>query len=98
MGPHAAHTTVYIPITLALSRSPPSLSTPYQGVYNPSTLFWVNRNLLTLMQARFDVMLPDVRESQLLLEKESIALLDFLAASIDSKNNANDGAVEKIES
>ena len=76
-GPGAAHSTVYVPVFVG---NPPvdRLNTPYQGVYNVSTLYWVNRNILTTSQVKFSYMYVNIHQTQLELEAKGQALVNTL--------------------
>jgi hypothetical protein len=80
-GAHAAHSTVFVPVLVGMAASPDALACGWQGVHNDTTMFWAARDVLTLMQAKFSLMLPDVRAVQLRLERQSQALVDSLVAS-----------------
>ena len=75
MGPHAAHYTIYVPITMAVTKSPTCLSTVYQGVFDESTAFWAYRKLAFLAQAKFSYVIAEIQQIQKDLEEASEALL-----------------------
>ena len=88
-GPHAAHGTVYNPIMMAMNRSPDCLAYGWQGVYNTTSSFWANRNVLNLAQMKFDYIIKDVKSKQLELEGVGQALVDDLSAKYGPLNDLN---------
>lgn len=90
-GPHAAHTTVYVPVLVGMAASPPSLSYGWQGVHNATTLFWAARDVSSVAQARFSLMIKDIRSAQAALEARSAALLLSLTRGSSSSSDGGNG-------
>lgn len=82
-GPGAAHTTNYVPIVMGMTRAPDCLQHGWQGVYNTSSSYWVHRNVLTLVQVKFDAMMDVVRQVQQQLESASLALVHSVSTGTE---------------
>jgi dipeptidase len=87
-GPHAAHYTAYVPITISVQTSPAMLSAPYQGAYDESTSFWATRNIASLAQGKFSFMIKDIRETQDQLESDGLSLLEKIESSFANNTRA----------
>jgi dipeptidase len=96
-GPHAAHSTAYVPILTAMNSTPDCLAYGWQGVYNLSSSFWVHRNVHNLAQIKFSFMIRDIQALQQQVEKQSLALVNELSSSyLDASVGLKDSAVESI--
>jgi dipeptidase len=77
-GPGAAHSTNYVPILSSNALAPDCLQWGWQGVYNTSSSYWAHRNVLNLIQVKFNYMIQDVILLQNELEQQSQDLIDSL--------------------
>eukprot|EP00747_Dinoflagellata_sp_TGD_P183420 gnl/TRDRNA2_/TRDRNA2_38292_c0_seq1.p1 gnl/TRDRNA2_/TRDRNA2_38292_c0~~gnl/TRDRNA2_/TRDRNA2_38292_c0_seq1.p1 ORF type:complete len:578 (+),score=77.89 gnl/TRDRNA2_/TRDRNA2_38292_c0_seq1:71-1735(+) len=68
-GPSIQHATVYIPIfTSVLTDSPQALSQSNQRNVSTASVWWAVQSLTSLLDSKYSVMIPDVRQMQQHLE------------------------------
>lgn len=95
-GPHAAHTTAYVPMLTAMKSMPDCFAYGWQGVYNLSSSFWVHRNVHNIAQIKFSYMIRDIQALQKKVELRSLALIDELSTSISRDKELDDYLVKHI--
>lgn len=104
-GPAAAHATNYVPVLSSMDVVPDCLKWGWQGVYNMSSTYWVQRVILNVAQIKFNYMIEDIRSLQTKLENESLQLLEDInsgkyigsAISDEMVKNAEKARVEFTE-